>query len=85
VNRPRRLIETIASLAFLHTFPPVPAENTAMLILQPDVEAYAEPYPFAMYLEDVFAFVASSDPDTMTMQEALAQPDREQFIKAMPK
>jgi hypothetical protein len=85
VNRPRRLIETIASLAFLHTFSSVPAENTALLVLQPDVEAYAEPHPFAMYLEDIFTFVASSDLDTMTMQEALAQPDREQFIKAMSK
>jgi hypothetical protein len=85
MNRPRRLIETIASLTFLHTFSPVPTENTALLILQPDVEAYAEPHPFAMYLEDVFAFVASSAPDTMAIQEALVQPDREHFIKAMSK
>ena len=36
--------------------------------------------------QHIFGNVASSrDPDTMTLDEALQQPDREEFIKAMHK
>ena len=31
----------------------------------------------------LLAYVASTDPDTMYMHEAMQQPDREQFIQAM--
>ena len=55
-------------------------------ILQPDSEWYAEPEPMAFMLatqgssemETIFS-------DTMTMDEALRQPDRENFIEAMHK
>jgi hypothetical protein len=33
----------------------------------------------------LFAFAASADPDTMYLHEAMRQPDREQFIRAMKK
>jgi hypothetical protein len=33
----------------------------------------------------LFAFAASADPDTMYLREALKQPDRDQFLKAMQK
>lgn len=50
-------------------------------LLQPDVEAHTEPHPYAL----LSAFVSTSDPDTMTLDEALKQPDRDEFIKAMKK
>jgi hypothetical protein len=33
----------------------------------------------------IFAFAASTDPDTMYLKEAMRQPDREKFIEAMKK
>ena len=36
-------------------------------------------------LEQVTAMIAKSDPDTMYLDEALRQPDRHEFIKAMHK
>jgi hypothetical protein len=82
VRRPQRLIAAIA--LFLTTFSPQPIDGTALHLLQPDVEAYAEPHPFALFTEHVVAFVGS-DPDTMTLDEALKDPDRDQFIEAMRK
>ena len=40
--------------------------------------------PFAIVVETL-GLSASSDPDTMTLDEALRQPDRKQFIAAMHK
>ena len=54
-------------------------------MLQPDYKASAEPHPFALLTEQVFGLAASSDPDTMTLDEALQQADRDEFVKAMHK
>jgi hypothetical protein len=53
-------------------------------ILQPDIKAYAEPHPFALLAKQISAFVCS-DPDTMYLEEAMKQKDRQQFIQAMYK
>jgi hypothetical protein len=80
---PRRLIATI--WLFLQTFSPLPtAESTVLHLLQPDTEAHSEPHPLALFSEHLVAFVGS-DPDTMTLDEVLKAPDREQFIEAMCK
>ena len=40
----------------------------------------------ALVVQHIFGNVASSrDPDTMTLDEALRQPDHDEFIKAMHK
>ena len=39
----------------------------------------------ALVTEYLFGLAASQDPDTMTIDEALKQPDREEFVKAMSK
>jgi hypothetical protein len=83
IRIPVRLITAIAF--FTSTFSPLPVDGTVLQLLQPDVEAYAEPHPFALFSEHVVAFVGSTDPDTMTLQEALKEPDRDEFIKAMTK
>lgn len=55
-------------------------------LLQNDYAFASEPHPLALVSEFVHGNVASSsDPDTMTLEEALRQPDREEFIKAMYK
>jgi hypothetical protein len=84
IRSPIRLIETMACAFFLHSYSPQPIENTALHLLQPDIEAYSEPHPLAFITEQVTAMIGS-DPDTMHMNEALMQPDREEFIKAMHK
>ena len=53
--------------------PPEPISNTM-----------AEPNPFAM-MSSFVATSSGSDPDTLTLAEALRQPDREEFLKAMNK
>jgi hypothetical protein len=82
-----RLIVTgyLAISAYLSTFSLLPTSNDSLHLLQPDIEAYAEPRPFALMTEHVTSFIAQSDPDTMHLEEALRQPDREEFIKAMKK
>jgi hypothetical protein len=82
VRAPQQLIATVA--LFLTIFSPLPTDGAVLHLLQPDVEAHAEPRPFALFTEHVVAFVGS-DPDTMTLDEALKEPDREQFIAAMRK
>ena len=72
-----------AYTAYINTFSPLPSDQTEMHLLQPDVMAFAEPHPLTMMLEQVTGFIAKSDPDTMYLEEALCQPDREEFIKAM--
>jgi hypothetical protein len=44
-------------------FSPFPVDDTILHLLQPDVEAHAEPHPFALFTEHVVALVGS-DPDT---------------------
>jgi hypothetical protein len=86
VNRPRRLIEValVACSAYLSAFSPLPTCE-AIHLLQPDFEALAEPHPLALLTENVSASLASSDPDTMHLDDALRQPDRDKFIEAMSK
>jgi hypothetical protein len=82
-----RLIVTgyLAISAYVSTFSPLPTSNDSLHLLQPDIEAYAEPHPFALMTEHVTSFIAQSDPNTMHLEEALRQPDHEEFIKAMKK
>jgi hypothetical protein len=70
---------------FTSTFSPLPVDGTVLQLLQPYVEAHAEPHPFALFSEHVVAFVGSTDPATMTLQEALKEPDPDAFVKAMTK
>jgi hypothetical protein len=64
---------------------PSSSESNVLLLLQPDIEAHAEPHPFALLTEHVVSYIGQSDPDMMHLDEALCQPDREQFIEAMKK
>lgn len=69
---PQRLIEAMhAEMAELD----VPFEVFAMEAM----------FPHSMEQEDVLAMKASSDPDTMYMHEAMRQPDKKEFQKAMTK
>jgi hypothetical protein len=47
-----------------------------------DVEGDAK-YRIQQDMEDPIAFAASNDPDTMYVDQALREPDRKKFIKAM--
>ena len=80
----KRLGRPSANSAFFNTFSPGGNAMHPQCQLQPDVERFAEPHPFAFMVETL-GLSASSDPDTMTLDEALRQPDREQFIAAMHK
>jgi hypothetical protein len=81
VNAPKHFSDYLAHSAFLVTFSPLQKPE---LELQPDTEAFSEPHPLAFIMDHVIAFIGS-DPDTMHLEEALKQPDREQFIQAMHK
>lgn len=81
-RNPRYFSDMHANSVFLQTFSP---QRRAPCLLQPDVEALVEPHPLALMSERVLGLTASSDPDTMTLDEALNQPDREEFVKAMHK
>lgn len=50
-------------------------------LLQPNTNMDIEPHLVAMML----SFVASSDLDTMTLSEAMKQPDQGEFLKVMEK
>lgn len=55
-------------------------------LLQPDLEGIVEPHPTCMALLSESVFVANatlSDSDTMNLEDAMAAPDREQFLEAM--
>jgi hypothetical protein len=75
----------LAIAAYLGTFLPMPVNGFALHLLQPDVEAYAEPHPFALMTEHVVSYIGQSDLDTMTLDKALRQSDRDQFVEAMKK
>ena len=53
-------------------------------LIQPFTAAYSEPHLLTMLCHHILSFVVT-DPDTMTLKEAMTQPDREQFIEAMRK
>ena len=46
------------------------------VILQPNTEGQSKPYPIALMSDQNYAFIAS-DLDTIPLEEALSQPDRE--------
>ena len=52
-------------------------------LLQPDLEQCVQPDPITLFM-NYFLVSTKNNPDTMTLQEALQQPD-EEFIKAMHK
>ena len=53
---------------------PLPSLHDSLL--QPQYEAYNEPNPFAMVCEHIYSFIAA-DPNTMYLNKALGEPDRE--------
>ena len=70
--------------AFLRTFEP--PSTPVPELLQPSQCSADQNGPMALAAQHIFGNVASSrDPDTMTLDEALKQPDRAEFIKAMHK
>ena len=80
---PQRLIAAHSTVcAYLATFSP--AKNDNDHLLQPATAAYTEPHPLSLLANQMFSFVAT-DPDTMTLKEALAQPDKAYFLKSMKK
>jgi hypothetical protein len=61
-----------------------PIDMRIFQILQPNIEAYLEPHPFALNTKQISTRVGSN-PDRMYLEEAMKQQDREHFIKAMYK
>ena len=75
-----------AAAAYLSTFSPFRPPTAPTELLQPDIEALAEPHPYALICSQTFGLASkSSDPDTLTFDEAMQAPDRELFIEAMHK
>ena len=70
-----------ANSSFLHTFSPDKSDESVAL-LQND-NFFAKPHPFAFAVESAIYIDVSSYPNTMTLSEALQQPDCHEFIKAM--
>ena len=81
---PDRYDESVHSslLAYSATFEPTPTD-TAVSLIQPDTSP-SDPHPLALFMSSLCALTAT-DPDTMTLKEAMAQPDREDFLRAMHK
>ena len=44
---------------------------------------YAKPHPFTFISESVIGMATFSDPDTMTLDEAMTAPYKNEFIQAM--
>jgi hypothetical protein len=84
INAPKHFSDYFAHSAFLMTFSPLQKPELELHLLQPDTEAFSELHPLAFIMDYAIAFIGS-DPDTMHLEEALQQPDREQFIQAMHK
>ena len=70
-------------LAYTNTYSPSAPTDSDSLI-QPCDYGYDEPSPMALLGQHMFALI-TTDPDTMTLKEALQQHDRAEFIKAMHK
>ena len=70
--------------SYLSTFSPSPCRHSPQQLLQPTIANYEEPHPMALVSEYILSFIAT-DPDTMTLKEAMQQPDKEQFLQAMKK
>ena len=69
--------------AFVSTFFPS-IQNIEARLLQPSTESYLEPHQLALLTQHVLSFVAAG-PNTMTLKEAMSQPDSQQFLEAMRK
>ena len=69
--------------AFLATFSSSPISTTDHL-LQPSSYHIDNPHPLALFGDYIISYIAT-DPDNMTLKEALQAPDRSQFLKAMHK
>ena len=65
--------------AYLSTFSSS-KEDDKSHIIQSSISAYSEPHPLALLASHALSFV-ETDPDTMTLKEALSQPDNEQCLK----
>ena len=52
-------------------------------LLQPNNQV--KPNPFAFISESIIGMATSSDPDTMTLDEAMAAPNKNKFIQSMHK
>ena len=85
IRRPQYLGMVESHTAYVNTYHPLPTDSEETHLLQPDIMAHSEPHPFALIVEQAISFIAKSDPDTMYLEEALRQPDRDEFIKAMYK
>ena len=58
-----------------------PQSDESVALLQND-KCFAEPHPFSFSIESAISMAVSSDPDMMTLSDALQQPDQHEFIKA---
>ena len=72
-------------MALISTFSPLPSSKAPQCLLQPDTLAHSQPHPLALVTEYFCEALLSADPDTMYLQEALKQSDRDEFLKAMKK
>jgi hypothetical protein len=85
IRRPARFVQNVVlAAAYLVTYSPQPIDDRLLQLLQPDIESYSEPHPFALLTEQISVFLGS-DPDTMYLEEAMNQPDKPQFVQAMYK
>jgi Reverse transcriptase (RNA-dependent DNA polymerase) len=92
VKRPARFSDGVTLMsqsvtlaaAYLAAFSPLPTDLRALHLIQPDVEAYSEPHPLALFTEQIIALLGS-DPDTMHLAEAMNADDKQQFVQAMYK
>jgi hypothetical protein len=78
-----------SAFAFLNVFSPQCGDGACLprepvnSLLQPEPLGSLEPNPLAMISSIIGLSATASDPDTMTLEEAMRQPDRDEFIKAM--
>jgi hypothetical protein len=85
IRRPARFVQNVVlAVAYLVTYSPQPIDDHLLQLLQPDIESYSEPHPFALLTEQISVFLGS-DPDTMYLEEGMNQPDTPQFVQAMYK
>ena len=61
-------------LAFISTFSPQQPQPLHHL-LHPDVESQSTPHPFTLASKNIYGLIGS-DPDTMSLHEAMKEPDR---------
>ena len=69
-------------MVYISTFPPSYHDSDLDLLL-PCLKSH-EPHPFALFGEHIFGFLVT-DPDIMTLKEALEQDDRSHFLAATKK